>query len=324
MALLEVKKLTTGFNLNKETLIAVDGISFSINLNETIALIGESGSGKSVTALSLMGLIDSPGEIISGQIIWGNENPIDLLTLKEKEWLQVRGNQIAMIHQDPMTSLNSRMTIGKQIDEVFIIHKKMSKKEAKAKTIELLEKLEIPNPVKRYQEYPSHLSGGMRQRIVIAMAIAGNPKLLIADEPTTALDVTIQDEVLTLLNDLQSTYGMAMILTTHDLGVVAEMADQILVMYGGRIMEQASTLTIFKKPLNPYTKALMDCVPKIEDKHAELKVIPGTVPSLGKFPKGCRFANRCEHSFKPCHEHIPELVEVETNHWVRCWLYPDQ
>lgn len=317
MALLEVENLKTYFDVDGKKYTAVDDISFVINEGETIAVIGESGSGKSVTALSLMGLIDYPGKIAEGKIIYNSK---DLLKLKEKEMRHIRGNEIAMIYQDPMTTLNPMNKVGEQIGEALLIHKKVEKKAVKPLVIELMKSVGIMDAEERYSHLPDQFSGGMRQRLMIAMAIACNPKILIADEPTTALDVTIQAEVLDLLRSLKEKYNMAIIINTHDLGVVAEIADKVIVMYCGKIMEMTSNTELFNNPLNPYTKKLMECIPRVDDKKRRLQTIDGYVPYLTQLPKGCRFSNRCEYATEKCKTEIPDLIEVDTDHWSRCWF----
>ncbi len=320
MTLLQVKNLKTYFYLNGKEYPAVDDISFTLDEGKTMAIIGESGSGKSVTALSIMGLIDAPGKIIHGEIHYKGEN---LLKKSEKAMRQIRGNEISMIYQDPMTTLNPMNKIGEQIAEALIIHKKVSKKEAKKVVIELMKAVGITDGEERYHQLPNQFSGGMRQRLMIAMAIACNPKILIADEPTTALDVTIQAEILDLLRKLNSQYNMSIILNTHDLGVVAEMADEVVVMYCGKIMEIASNKELFENPINPYTKKLMECIPRIDDKKRRLDTIEGYVPHLSQLSKGCRFSDRCHEACDKCRNTLPELKEVFKGHWSRCWHHED-
>ncbi len=317
MTLLEVKKLKTFFFLGKDEYPAVDDVSFTIDEGETLAIIGESGSGKSVTVLSIMGLVDFPGKIIGGEILYKGEN---LLRKTEKEMGRIRGNEIAMIYQDPMSTLNPMNKVGKQIAEALIIHKKAKKNEANKRALELMKAVGISDGEERFNHLPDQFSGGMRQRLMIAMAIACNPKILIADEPTTALDVTIQAEILDLLRNLKHEYNMSIILNTHDLGVVAEMADNVVVMYCGKIMEKAPNKELFDNPLNPYTKKLMECIPRIDDKKKRLDSIEGYVPHPTEFSKGCRFSDRCSEVFQKCKEELPDLKEVTPNHWVRCWL----
>lgn len=318
MSLLEVKNLKTFFYLDNKEYPAVDDICFTLDQGKTLAIIGESGSGKSVTALSIMGLVDFPGKIIGGEVYYKGE---DLLKKKEKEMQQIRGNEIAMIYQDPMSTLNPMNKVGKQIAEALIIHKKANRQEAKKITIELMKAVGIADEEKRFDHLPDQFSGGMRQRLMIAMAIACNPKILIADEPTTALDVTIQAEILDLLRNLKNEYHMSIILNTHDLGVVAEMADDVVVMYCGKIMEKGPNKELFENPLNPYTQKLMECIPRIDDRKKRLDTIVGYVPHLTELPMGCRFSNRCHRAFEKCKGELPELKEISNNHWSRCWLH---
>lgn len=320
MSLLEVKNLKTYFYIDKDEYPAVDGISFSIDQGKTLALIGESGSGKSVTSLSIMGLIDFPGKVVEGEVIYNNK---DLLKKKEKEMQRIRGNEIAMIYQDPMTTLNPLIKVGKQIAEPLLIHKKANREEAYKRAVDLMKAVGITDAEERFHHLPDQFSGGMRQRLMIAMAIACDPKLLIADEPTTALDVTIQAEILDLLKDLKDKYNMSLILSTHDLGVVAEMADDIVVLYGGKVMERARSRDLFNKPLNPYTIELMECIPRIDDKKERLDTIKGYVPHLTEMPKGCKFSDRCSKAFDTCKEELPDLLEIEEDHWSRCWLHQE-
>lgn len=323
MKSLQVKNLKTYFFIDKEEIPAVDGVDFDINQGEVLALIGESGSGKSVTSMSIMGLIDEPGKIISGEILLSRGEILedDLLQKSDKQMRFLRGKEISMIYQDPLTSLHPMIKVGEQVAEVLMIHEKATKAEAKRKAIEMMKRVGISDGEKRYDEFPGQFSGGMRQRIMIAMAIICNPQLLIADEPTTALDVTIQAEILDLLRKLQKENGMSMMLITHDLGVVAEMADRVCVMYCGKIMEETTNQRLFKNPKNPYTKGLMKCIPRIDDKLEYLDTIEGYVPHPTDFPKGCRFSTRCPEVMERCKEELPELKEIEPGHKVRCWLY---
>ena len=319
--LLEVKDLETYFFTDRGTVKAVDGVSFAVEKGETLGIVGESGSGKSVTAASIMQLVPSPpGDIVGGEINFKDEN---LLNLKMKRIRKIRGNEISMIFQEPMTSLNPVYTIGEQISEVLRLHQGLNKKEALEKSIEMLEKVGIPSPEERVHEHPHQLSGGMRQRVMIAMALACNPELLIADEPTTALDVTIQAQILELMDDLRDEFNTSIILITHNLGVIAEVADKVAVMYGGRIVEETDTLTLYKDPEHPYTAGLMESIPKIEGSAGKLKPIKGTVPDPLSFPNGCKFANRCDYAQEKCWDKEPKLEEVKPDHYVRCWRWKE-
>ncbi len=317
--ILEVKNLQTHFLTENGIVKAVDGVSFEVKKGEILGIVGESGSGKSVTAASIMRLIPNPpGKIVGGEI---NFNGEDLLKKPMSEIRKIRGNEISMIFQEPMTSLNPVFKIGNQISEVLRLHQGLSKKEARKKSIEMLKKVGIPSPEHRVDDHPHQLSGGMRQRVMIAMALACNPSVLIADEPTTALDVTIQAQILQLMDNLQKEFNTAILLITHDLGVIAEVANRVVVMYGGNVVESADVYTLFKEPKHPYTKGLMDSIPKLEGKIEKLKPIKGNVPSPFKFPKGCKFADRCEYATKKCWEEKPELEEIEKGHMVRCFRY---
>lgn len=318
MALLEIKNLKTHFSMGKKEFAAVDDISLTLDKGKILAIIGESGSGKSVTVLSIMGLIDFPGKIVGGEIYYRGE---DLLKKKEKEMQKIRGKEIAMIYQDPMSTLNPMNKVGNQIAEALIIHGMEKGKNAEKKAIELMKSVGISDTEKRFHQFPEQFSGGMRQRLMIAMAIACNPKILIADEPTTALDVTIQADILELLKDLKEKYEMSIILNTHDLGVVAEMADEVVVMYCGKIMEKVLAKELFENPLNPYTQKLMDCIPRMDNVKRRLDTIEGYVPHLSDLSKGCRFSDRCHRAFDKCEEKMPELKEVTKGHWSRCWLH---
>lgn len=315
-SVLQVSDLVTSFQIGGTWVNAVDGVSFEVKRGRTLGIVGESGCGKSVTSLSIMRLIPSPpGKISSGKIIFEGQN---LLDKSEGEMRKIRGNQISMIFQEPMTSLNPVFTVGDQIGEVYRVHKGASKKEALERSIEMLKQVRISSPETRVHEYPHQLSGGMRQRIMIAMALACKPTLLIADEPTTALDVTIQAQILALMNQLQSEVGMSTVLITHDLGVVAETCDDVVVMYGGRIAEQGSAKEIFSNPKHPYTIGLLDSIPKLGVEQERLRTIPGLVPSLGNFPKGCRFADRCPRVTAECREGLPPLISVGVDHLAAC------
>ncbi|SHG14047.1 ABC transporter ATP-binding protein [Ornithinibacillus halophilus] len=319
--LLDVDHLKTYFYLDDERVAkAVDDISFSVYPGETVALVGESGSGKSITALSIMQLINKPGRIIDGAILMNGE---ELLKLSTKQMTKVRGNDVAMIFQEPMTALNPVYTIGNQITEMLRKHKKMNKQQAKTRAIELLNTVGIPRAEEVIHEYPHQLSGGMRQRVMIAMAISCEPKLLIADEPTTALDVTIQAQILDLMADMREKFDMALLLITHDLGVVSEYADRVMVMYGGQIVEEAPTKQLLRTTKHPYTKGLLGSIPKLEEDTNRLEAIKGTVPPAYDFPAGCRFSSRCPFVMEKCTQVNPELELIESNHNVRCHLYED-
>lgn len=318
-ALLDVKNLKTYFFSNKKVIPAVDGVDIKINKGETVALVGESGSGKSITSLSIMRLVPSPpGEIVDGQILFeGN----DLAALPERDMYHIRGNDISMIFQEPMTSLNPVLTIGEQISEVLVYHKRISKREADRKAIDLLQMVGFSRAKEMLDEYPHRLSGGMRQRVMIAIAMSCNPKLLIADEPTTALDVTIQAQILDLMKDLSKKFHTSLLLITHDLGVVSEIADRVLVMYCGQVVEEASVDDLFNDPLHPYTVGLMDSIPTIDSDAERLRPIEGNVPSPEQYPIGCRFASRCPHAFDRCLQEVPSLLAVTESRAVRCFLY---
>lgn len=319
-ALLEVQDLTTQFATEQGKVTAVDGITFSINAGETVGLVGESGCGKSVTSLSILRLFDRySGTTLHGKILFNEQ---DLLTLSMDEIQKIRGNQISMIFQDPMTSLNPVYTVGDQISESIMLHQNDDRKTAMEKTIKMLELVGIPSPEKRVHEYPHQLSGGMRQRVMIAMGLACQPRLLIADEPTTALDVTIQAQILELMQGLQRQLDMGIILITHDLGVVAEVCSRVMVMYLGQIVEECSVKALFTAPGHPYTSGLIKSIPTLDgDRGAPLHMIDGTVPSLRQIPVGCRFAPRCPHADEKCHTAGPGLEEVAPQHRVRCWHY---
>ena len=314
--LLRIEGLKTYFYTWAGVVKAVDGVSLNINEGETLGLVGESGSGKSVTALSILGIVPKPGKIIGGKILYRGEN---LLEKKESQMLKIRGKEIAYIFQDPATSLNPVFTIESQLVEVIRRHQNLTKEEAYAKAIELFKLVEIADPEVKIWNYPHQLSGGMKQRMAVARALSCEPNLLLADEPTTALDVTIQAQILDLLRNLKQKLGMAMILITHDMGVVAGVADRITVLYAGRVCESASTRTIFYNPLHPYTKALLEAVPSLALKRDKLKVIPGAIPNLIEPPSGCRFHPRCEYAKEGvCTLKVPELEEVEPEHYVAC------
>jgi len=323
MPLLSVNNIKTYFYLDGVELPAVDDVSFTLDKNKTLAVIGESGSGKSVLVLSIMKLVDYPGKIVHGEAIYQGDHKGNLLEMKEKEMQRIRGNEIAMIYQDPMSTLNPHISVGKQIEEVLYIHKKGTKNQIRKRTMELMTEVGIPDAEKRYHDLPKQFSGGMRQRIMIAMAIACDPKILIADEPTTALDVTIQAEILDLLKKLQKENQMSIILNTHDLGVVEDMAHDVCVMYCGKIMEKAPKEELFSHPLNPYTIGLIECMPGRGETKERLNVIEGYVPHPSDFPEGCRFSNRCPYAVDKCYKELPELVEITKGHHVRCFLVED-
>jgi oligopeptide/dipeptide ABC transporter ATP-binding protein len=317
--LIEVKNLKTHFFPPEGIARAVDGVTFHVNKGETLGIVGESGCGKSVTSLSIMRLVPSPpGKIVSGEILF---NQSDLLKKQESEMRKIRGDQISMIFQEPMTCLNPVFSIGDQIGEVYQIHQGMSRKKALSKAVEMIKLVGIPMPERRIKEYPHQLSGGMRQRIMIAIALACNPQLLIADEPTTALDVTIQAQILTLMKELKDRLGMSIIFITHDLGVIAEMAERVIVMYAGQIVEEALSAPLFETPHHPYTISLLKSVPTVEGKQNKLFVIPGNVPDPLSFPDGCRFHNRCYAALEKCKNEEPPLVTIEKDRKVRCWLH---
>ncbi len=314
--LLEVRSLTTRFFTEDGVVRAVEDVSFEIYPGEILSLVGESGCGKSVTGLSLLKLIPTPpGKIESGELLFDRK---DLLNLEEKEMERVRGNDISMIFQEPMTSLNPVFTIGNQIMEALQLHQSLDKKEARRKAIEMLDRVRIPSPEVRIDSYPHQLSGGMRQRAMIAMALSCQPKLLIADEPTTALDVTIQAQVLRLLKEIQREMGMAVMLITHDLGVVSEIADRVAVMYAGRIVESGPIEAIFGQMRHPYTKGLLESIPQLEEKRRRLNAIPGQVPNPMDLPEGCKFHPRCYLMSDDCKKEEPPLFEVASNHFSRC------
>lgn len=314
--LLEIDNLKTYFYTWAGVVKAVDGVSLKVSEGETLGLVGESGSGKSVTALSTLRIVPRPGKIISGRILYRGE---DLLEKNENEMQKIRGKEISYIFQDPATSLNPVYTVASQLVEVIMRHQNVTKQEALDKAIELFRLVEIPDPEIKIWNYPHQLSGGMKQRMAVARALSCQPSLLLADEPTTALDVTIQAQILDLLKNLKQKLGMAMILITHDMGVVAGVADRITVLYAGRVCESASTATIFRNPLHPYTRALLEAVPSLALKREKLKVIPGAIPNLIELPSGCRFNPRCEFAKQGvCTMDVPELNEIEPDHYVAC------
>lgn len=316
--LLSVKNLSTEFPVKKGIVRAVEDVSFDVDQGEILAIVGESGSGKSVTSLSIMGLLAEPGHVAGGSLEFEGK---DLATLSEKQYRELRGNDMAMIFQEPMTSLNPVYRVGNQIVEAIRTHEKASKAEAKDRAVDLLRKVGIPSPEARINDYPHQMSGGMRQRVMIAMALACNPKLLIADEPTTALDVTIQAQILDLLRRLRDDTGMAVLLITHDLGVVSETADRVVVMYCGQVVEEAEVRTLFDHPMHPYTLGLLKSIPRLEDDDSKrLYMIKGMVPNPLEMPPGCHFSDRCDSCMDICRTKVPELVDVD-GHKVRCFLY---
>jgi oligopeptide/dipeptide ABC transporter ATP-binding protein len=319
-SLLTIQDLQTHFFTGDGVVRAVDGVTLSVRPGETLGLVGESGCGKTVTALSILRLIpDPPGRIVGGTISFEGR---DLLGLPEEEMRSIRGRAISMIFQEPMTSLNPVFTVGEQVAEGIRHHQKVSRREAWDRAVEVLRRVKIPDPARRAHEYPHQLSGGLRQRVMIAMALALGPRLLIADEPTTALDVTIQAQIVELLMGLQEEMQMAVILITHDLGVIAETADRVVVMYAGRVVEEAPAEQLFETPLHPYTQGLLQSLPKLEagKRHRRLTAIPGVIPNLLDLPTGCKFAPRCPKAIGDCWPAEPELREVRPGHWARCIL----
>ncbi len=323
MSLLEVKDLKTYFHTRRGIIKAVNGVSYSVDAGRTLGIVGESGSGKSVSAMSILNLVDSNGWIEGGEILF---NGTDMTKLSRTEMYKMRGNAISVIFQEPMTSLNPVFTIERQVSEPFIIHQGMSKKEAAKKAVEMLADVKIPNPENVAKQYPHQLSGGMRQRVMIAMALACRPKILIADEPTTALDVTIQAQILRLMNNLKKEKGTAILFITHDLGVINQMADDVAVMYCGQVVEMSPARTIFDQSispfLHPYTEGLLRSIPRLDTEvHTRLEVIPGSVPHPAELPVGCKFAPRCKYATEKCRTEEPQLVQVSENQQVRCF-YP--
>ena len=320
--LLAVKGLKTYFYTEDGVVRAVDGVDFEVYPGEVLGLVGESGCGKSVTSLSIMGLVSKPGKIDAGEILLDDEN---LLEFTEEEMMKVRGNRISMIFQQPQTALNPVFKVGDQLAEVLDVHQGLGKEAGWKRAIQLLKMVGVPDPERRVEAYPHELSGGMAQRVMIAMALACIPELLIADEPTTALDVTIQAQILDLMRDMRKEMNTSVILITHDLGVVAEMAERVAVMYAGEIVEQTDVNTLFDEPLHPYTQGLIGSIPILGELKDRLDVIPGSVPNLVNLPPGCRFAPRCQahikHDMSICTKTEPELEEIKNGHKVRCWLY---
>lgn len=323
MALLEVKDLRTFFRTKHGIVKAVNGVSYSVETGKTLGIVGESGSGKTVSAMSILQLLDANGYVDGGSIVFNGK---ELTTLPLKEMYEIRGNDISVIFQEPMTSLNPVFTVERQIAEPFMIHQGMSKKQANARVIDMLRDVRIPNPEVVAKQYPHQLSGGMRQRVMIAMALACKPRILIADEPSTALDVTIQAQILKLMNDLQEEKGTSILFITHDLGVICQMADDVAVMYCGQVVEMAPSRSIFgnSKYSHPYTEGLLVSIPRLDTPvHQRLEAIPGAVPHPLRLPPGCKFAPRCKYAQPRCHEEEPEFVNVEENQVVRCF-YPDK
>lgn len=320
MKLLEVKDLKTYFYTDEGVVKSVDGVSFSVDKGETLGVVGESGCGKSITSMSIMQLIGKPGKIVNGEIDFKGEN---LLNKGKEEMRKIRGKEIAMIFQEPMTSLNPVYTVGQQIMEAVLIHEDMTKEQARERAIQMLDLVKIPDAEKRLNSYPHEFSGGMRQRVMIAMALSCNPEFLICDEPTTALDVTIQAQILNLINELKEKTGTAVMMITHDLGVISEVADNVMVMYAGQVVEYTDVHTVFEKPLHPYTQGLINCIPKLGGQEEKLSTIKGMVPSFNDMPEGCLFCPRCEYAKDICRKERPELVDLE-GHQVRCFKYTDR
>lgn len=317
MALLEVKNLTTTFSTDEGIFSAVDKVSFAVKKGETVGLVGESGCGKSVTALSILRLVQSPpGKVAGGEVFFDG---VDLLKLPEKEMRKIRGDRISMIFQEPVSSLNPVFTIGNQIAEAVKLHQNVSRKEAWDRAVEMLKLVRMPEPEKRAKSYPYQLSGGMCQRAMIAMALACNPDILIADEPTTALDVTIQAQILSLIGNLKEKFQMSVLLITHDLGIIAEQADRVVVMYAGAVFEEADVDEFFSNPQNPYTLALLQSLPRPGGRKEKLKAIKGAVPGLTALPPGCRFQDRCPEAVETCRKEEPPLKDIGDSHLCRCW-----
>ncbi|WP_461204799.1 ABC transporter ATP-binding protein [Clostridium sp. DL1XJH146] len=316
--LLKVNHLQTAFKVEDRDVVAIEDVNFNLEKGKTTGIVGESGCGKSVTSFSIIQLLGKNGRVTGGEVNFKGKN---LLDLSDKEIRDIRGNKISMIFQEPMTSLNPLFTIGNQMIESIMLHLKMKKKEAKGYAIDMLKQVGIPRAEKIIDQYPHTLSGGMRQRVMIAMALSCKPELLIADEPTTALDVTIQAQILDLIKKLQKDMDMTVLLITHDLGVIAEMADKVIVMYAGQVVEEADVFTLFDNPVHPYTKALMKSIPHIDIKEEKrLESIPGTVPSLFNMVEGCRFHTRCPYVTEKCMKQMPKLNKIKENHFSRCWL----
>jgi len=315
----QIRGLKTQFFTSKGIVPAVDGVDITVKKGEAVGLVGESGCGKSMTAMSVMQLLKYPGRVVEGEILLDGE---DLLKKTKQEMDDIRGNRVSMIFQEPMTSLNPVYTIGAQVSEAILTHEKnVSKEEAKRRTIDIFRKVGIPEPEKRYSVFPHQLSGGLRQRVMIGMAMVCNPQLMIADEPTTALDVTIEAQILYLMNQLQKEQGTAIVMITHNLGVVAESCDYVYVMYAGKIMEEAPVRELFKNPMHPYTYGLMNSIPKMTESKEHLYTIRGLVPNLLHLPQGCRFCPRCDKAMKICTMYQPDMYETSDGHKVRCFLY---
>jgi peptide/nickel transport system ATP-binding protein len=318
-ALLHIEDLRTYFFTDQGVVRAVDGVDLSVNPAQTIGLVGESGCGKSMTALSILGLVPSPpGKIVSGRIVFAG---VDLLGLGPEQILGIRGNRISMVFQEPMTSLNPVFTVGEQLAEVYRYHTDLPKRERRLRSIDILKQVGIPSPERRFHDYPHQLSGGMRQRVMIAMALSLSPRLLIADEPTTALDVTIQAQILELIDTLRKEHTMSMILITHDLGVVSEVAERLFVMYAGTIVEDSPVKEIFTTPFHPYTQGLLRALPGFDPDEKSLHTIPGSVPRLSEIPTGCRFAPRCPQVMEICTREEPPMLPKGSSSLVKCWLY---
>jgi peptide/nickel transport system ATP-binding protein len=319
-ALLEVRGLRTLFDAEHGEVRAVDGVDFRLERGRTLGIVGESGCGKSVTALSIMGLVPQPpGRIAGGEVLFEGE---DLLQCAPQRLRDLRGDKLAMIFQEPMTSLNPAFTVGDQVSEAILRHRKVAPAEARAQAVEMLRRVRIPSPERRALDYPHQLSGGMRQRVMIAMALACNPQLLIADEPTTALDVTIQAQILELMRTLRAELGTAIILITHDLGVIAELADEVLVMYAGKVIERCAAERLFAQPQHPYTIGLLGSIPRLHLEQERLSAIEGFVPDAAALPPGCRFHPRCPFVIEQCKEEVPPLAEVKLGHYAACWRAP--
>jgi oligopeptide/dipeptide ABC transporter ATP-binding protein len=318
-ALLEVRGLRTLFSGERGEVRAVDGVDLLLERGRTLGIVGESGCGKSVTALSIMGLVPQPPGRVGGEVLFEGE---DLLKLSAQRLRDLRGDQLSMIFQEPMTSLNPAFTVGDQVAEALLRHRNISRKEAKNQAIEMLRRVRIPSPERRAGDYPHQLSGGMRQRVMIAMALACNPKLLIADEPTTALDVTIQAQILELMRALRAELGTSIILITHDLGVIAELADDVIVMYAGQVIERCAVPRLFSEPQHPYTVGLLGSIPRLDLDQERLSAIEGFVPDAAAMPAGCRFHPRCPFAVEKCFQEIPPLMKIKEDHYAACWRAP--